>query len=54
MDDDNLHALDDFTDSDGWDVTVCDCGWLSPPCPDKITAVNFWGQHLLEARGAST
>lgn len=45
-----LHALDDFTDEDDFDVAVCDCGWTGPPCPDIVTAANFWGQHLIEVR----
>lgn len=50
----SLHALDDFTEDDyGFEAAVCDCGWLGPGCPDKVTAANFWGQHLLSERGAS-
>lgn len=45
-----LHALEDFDEDNGFDVAVCDCGWVGPPCPDKITAANFWGQHLLQER----
>lgn len=47
------HALDDLITKDGWDIAVCGCGVESPPCPDEVTAANFWGQHLLSmAEGA--
>ena len=29
-------------DEQGWDFCRCDCGWISPPCPDTETAVEFW------------
>lgn len=41
------HALRDIVKRDGWDVAVCGCWWEGPPCPDAVTAANFWGQHLL-------
>lgn len=46
------HALDDIQQPDGWDVAVCGCGWEGPPCPDRVTAANFWGQHLLAVAAA--
>lgn len=33
-------------DEEGWDISRCDCGWESPPCPDTDTACGFWGDHL--------
>lgn len=42
------HALDGLPQPGGWHVAVCGCGWEGPPCPDTVTAANFWGQHLLE------
>ena len=36
-------------DDEGWDFCRCDCGWISPPCPDTETAVEFWGDHVMEA-----
>lgn len=42
-----VHALDDLPeDAERFDVAACTCGWVGPPCPDKVTAANFWGQHL--------
>ena len=38
-------------DDQGWDFSRCDCGWISPPCPDTETAVDFWGDHIMEANG---
>ena len=38
-------------DEQGWDFCRCDCGWISPPCPDTETAVEFWGDHVMEANG---
>ena len=38
-------------DEQGWDLCRCDCGWISPPCPDTETAVDFWGDHIMEANG---
>ena len=35
-------------DDEGWDFCRCDCGWISPPCPDTETAVEFWGDHIME------
>lgn len=46
-DDHEFGGLD--TDADGWDFSRCDCGWVSPPCPDTDTAVEFWGDHIMEA-----
>lgn len=43
------HVLEDLTVLDGWDAAECACGWTGPPCPDAVTAANFWAQHLLEA-----
>ena len=38
-------------DEQGWDFCRCGCGWISPPCPDTETAVEFWGDHIMEANG---
>lgn len=39
-------ALTLTVDEHGWDLCRCDCGWISPPCPDTETAVEFWGDHI--------
>lgn len=44
---DSGHCLEELTDEDGWDVAVCDCGWKSPPSPDKETAAEFWANHAV-------
>ena len=38
-------------DAEGWDFCRCDCGWVSPPCPDTGTALDFWGDHIMEVNG---
>lgn len=45
------HMLELTQDDDGWDIAKCDCGWVSPPCPDSATAAEFWADHREADRG---
>ena len=45
MSEHGLGGLD--VDAEGWDFCRCDCGWVSPPCPDTETALDFWGDHIM-------
>ena len=42
------HGLSLCSDFEGWDTAECDCGWVSPPCPDLETAAEFYAQHVAE------
>ena len=46
------HAIELTQDDDGWDMSRCDCGWVSPPCPDPDTAAGFWGDQLTASQCA--
>lgn len=45
MTDDLHHELTTLTDDEGWGLAECTCGWISPPCPDRDTAAEFWADH---------
>lgn len=39
------HMLEELTDVDGWQVSLCQCGWKSPPAPDYAIAAEMWADH---------
>jgi hypothetical protein len=45
------HGIDRLAEDDaGWWMASCECGWVSPACPDKATATEVYGDHLLDER----
>ena len=43
------HALTLMKDDEGWDISECQCGWVSPPSPDVEIAAEFYAEHRLIA-----
>lgn len=41
------HCLTLDHDDDGWSISTCACGWVSPPCPDVEIAAEFYADHRL-------
>lgn len=43
-----MHDVEFEVDEFGWDYARCTCGWVSPPCPEKAIAADFYGDHRAE------
>lgn len=46
----SLHSLDLDKDEEGWSISACSCGWISPSCPDDETAAEFFTDHVVVIR----
>lgn len=45
-----MHGLTLDEDEDGWNISTCECGWESPPCPDAEIAAEFFADHYADER----